>query len=212
MEKNKMNTKKSILHLQTADPILAQVIAKITLPPRKSNRDYFYMLVREIMRQQLSGASADAIENRFCALFGSGDFPRPERILALPDEKMRSAGLSYPKVKYIKCLAKAVLDKTLNLDRIDARSDEEVIAALTQVKGIGRWTAEMFLMFALDRPDVFSCGDQGLRNAMMRLYKLRKQPSQRRALEISNRWRPYRTLACRYLWASLDLKDAFDLI
>ncbi|TSC77396.1 MAG: DNA-3-methyladenine glycosylase II [Parcubacteria group bacterium Gr01-1014_33] len=212
MGKSQTHTKKSILHLQTADPILGQVIAKITLASRKPNRDYFYVLAREIMRQQLSGASADAIENRFCALFGSGGFPLPKKILAMPDEKIRSAGLSYPKVKYIKCLAKAVLDNTLDLDRISACSDEKVIVSLTQVKGIGRWTAEMFLMFALNRPDVFSYGDQGLKNAMRRLYKMRNHPTQKRAAQISNRWKPHRTLACRYLWASLKLKDDPKLI
>jgi DNA-3-methyladenine glycosylase II len=114
--------------------------------------------------------------------------------------------LSGMKVSFIKDLARRVTDGALRLDLLDSMSDEEVIAALTQVKGIGRWTAEMFLMFRLHRPDVLPLGDLGIVNAIKKEYRLRKTPSQQRMIQIGESWRPYRSIACWYLWASLDNK------
>ena len=187
--------------------MLGEVIVRVELPEFKPHKNHFYALAREIIRQQLSGASADAIERRFVALFfrRKNFFPKAAQILAMPDERMRSSGLSRAKISYLKNLAAAVADKKLDFKRLAVLPDEEVIMRLTEIKGIGQWTAEMFLMFALDRPDVFSYGDQGLRNAMVRLYGLRVHPSRARAEKISRRWRPYRTLAARYLWASLKM-------
>ena len=189
------------------DPVLGAVIEQTELPERTPPKNHFYALARAIIRQQLSGKAADAIERRFVALFSARKsfFPTPQNILAMPAERMRSSGLSHAKISYLKNLATAVADKTLDFKRLDALSDDNVIALLTTIKGIGRWTAEMFLMFALDRPDVFSYADLGLRNAMTRLYRLRAHPSRARAEKISCPWRPYRTLACRYLLASLNM-------
>ena len=185
--------------------MLGAVIERVDLPERRPHKNHFYALAREIIRQQLSGKAADAIERRFLALFSprKNFFPKPEDISAMPDARMRASGLSYAKISYLKNLSKAVADNTLDFGRLAALADEDVIAALTEIKGIGRWTAEMFLMFALGRPDVFSYGDQGLKNAIKLLYKMRAHPTPRQAASIAARWRPHRTTACYYLWASL---------
>lgn len=199
--------KKAQKHLKRADPILGRVIQTTKLPIRKRSKDRFYALVRAIIRQQLSGKAADSIERKFIDICGRGKFPTASAILKLRGRTMHRAGFSYGKVSYIKNLARAVHTRELNLGTIHKLPNEVAIASLIQIKGIGRWTAEMFLMFTLKRPDIFSYGDLGLRNAMVKLYKLKKHPSRRRAEEISKKWSPYRTLACLYLWASLtDLK------
>lgn len=201
-------------YLASADPILGGVIKRIELPERTPNRDYFFALVRTIIRQQLSGRAADAIERNFLALFDSS-VPSPAEILVLSDLTLRGAGFSFSKISYIKNLARATeeglahpklhaKEGSIVFDQLDALTNEEIVALLTQVKGIGQWTVEMFLMFTLERPDIFSYGDLGLRNAMQRLYKFKKHPSKRTAERIAKRWSPHRTLACRYLWASLQ--------
>jgi DNA-3-methyladenine glycosylase II len=160
-------------------------------------------LVHSIMSQQLSSKAAATIARRFTELFG-GRFPTPAQVLEMPAEKLRSVGLSGMKVTFIRDLARRVHDRTLRLDALGAMTDEDVIAELTKVKGIGRWTAEMFLMFRLHRPDVLPVGDLGIVNAMKRAYRLRKTPTPTRMTKIGEAWRPYRSIACWYLWASLD--------
>ena len=140
-------------------------------------------------------------------------FPTPELVLATPDEKLRSVGLSAKKALYIKDLARHVADDLLNFHRFTGMDDDEIIADLTRVHGIGRWTAEMFLMFNLGRPDVLPVDDLGVRNAVMRAYRMRKAPTPKRLREFGERWRPYRTAAAWYLWRSLDIvlpDDAVD--
>ena len=195
--------KDGVEYLQDVDPILAEVIKEIELEEHTPRENYFYALVSEIIGQQLSGKAADAIEKRFLALFDS-PLPSPEEILALSDEVIRNAGLSFSKISYIKNIARAVSEELIDFERLDELTDEEIIELLTAIKGIGRWTAEMFLMWTLERPDVFSYGDLGLRKGMKKVYNLKKEPSVKKAAQISNRWKPYRTLASRYLWASLD--------
>jgi DNA-3-methyladenine glycosylase II len=192
------------LYLKNADPVLATVIEGVTLKPIRPKQNYFEALASEIISQQLSGRVADVMEARFRALFPGVRFPDPSAVLSTTDEAIRTAGISYSKISYIKNLARATEEGALDKRRIKQLPDEDIIALLTQIKGVGRWTAEMFLMFTLGRPDVFSYGDLGLKNALIRLYKLRKSPSPARAAQISNTWRPFRTLACRYLWASID--------
>ena len=199
---------KGIKHLKKHDSILKRVIDKsgiIIIKPR-NKKDYFKSLVRAIIGQQLSVKAAQTITNRFIALFRGKEFPTPEEIIKTRDTKLREAGLSSQKISYIKDLSKRVVSKEIDFGRIEKLEDEDAIGALIQVKGIGRWTAEMFLMFSLGRQDVFSHGDLGLKNAMKNLYGLRKHPSFKKTLEISKKWIPYRTLACRYLWASSDNK------
>jgi DNA-3-methyladenine glycosylase II len=171
--------------------------------------DPYKALVHAIVSQQLSSKAAATIARRFDELFG-GTFPTPAQVLATPEDRLRSVGLSGMKVSFIRDLAQRVHDGSLELEALDAMSDDEVIAALTAVKGIGRWTAEMFLMFRLHRPDVLPVGDLGIVNAMKRAYGLRKTPTPERMRRIGESWRPYRSIACWYLWASLENKPVTD--
>jgi len=201
---------KAMAHLRRRDPVLEKVIKKhpdiIHAWDAPAKPDHFRSLVVAIVNQQLSGKAADTILKRFVALFPRKKFPSPEDVLAMPVAKMRKAGLSGMKVNFLKDLSKKVLAKEVDLKKIGAWSDDEVIEYLTRVKGIGRWTAEMFLMFSLRREDIFSYGDLGLRNAMQKLYKMKAPPTPAQAEKISAKWRPHRTLASRYLWASLDVE------
>ena len=164
--------------------------------------DPFTALTHAIISQQLSSKAAATIAGRFDALFGGR--PTPRGIAAVSDAQLRVVGLSGQKVRYVRDLCARVDDGSLSLQRLDALADDQVIDALTQVKGIGRWTAEMFLMFRLHRPDVLPVGDLGIVKAVQRAYRLRKTPDAARLEQIGEPWRPYRSVACWYLWASLD--------
>jgi DNA-3-methyladenine glycosylase II len=169
-----------------------------------SSNDHYGALVRSITGQQLSVLAARAIYGRLTARF-DGRAPTPQEILADDPEELRAAaGLSRAKVGYLRSLAEHVLSGELELERLDALEDEEVIAELTAVKGLGLWTAQMFLMFHLDRPDVLPVGDLGIRRAIERAYELDGLPDAATMEETAASWRPHRTLACRYLWRSLD--------
>jgi DNA-3-methyladenine glycosylase II len=161
-------------------------------------------LVEAIVSQQLSVKAADTIYFRFLDLFPKSKFPKAEALIELPTAQYRKVGISGPKTKYIKHLAKMVATKELKLNKLHKLDNEAVIVELVKVKGIGRWTAEMFLMFTLMRPDVFSYGDLGLRNAIKKLYKLKTPPTQKQLDRITKKWSPHRTTAARYLWRSLD--------
>lgn len=196
-----------IRHLKKKDKILGKIIDKIELPKIYKTTNRFQKLVRSIIGQQLSVKAASTIYNRFIALFPKlkvGEFPTSREILKISEDKLRQAGLSFQKISYIKDLAGKIEGSEIDLENIHKLEDEAVIEALIKVNGIGRWTAEMFLIFSLERPDVFSHGDLGLKNAIKKLYGLRKHPSPKRADEISLKWKPHRSLASRYLWASLD--------
>lgn len=196
--------RKKIAHLKKSDPILKVIIEGVKLREVTVTRGPFKALVEAIVSQQLSIKAADTIFNRFVALTPGKKFPTPREIMKMPPAKMRKCGLSRMKVSFIKDLAKKTLDGTLNFKTINRLTDEEVVGHLTSVKGIGRWTAEMFLIFSLQRDDVFSYGDLGLRNALQRLYKMKKPPTPRQVEKITAKWKPYRSLASRYLWESLD--------
>lgn len=190
-------------HLSKVDPKFGELIKVVNLSvQRKSRRTHFEALVEAIVSQQLSVKAADTIFFRFVALFGK--FPKPEQILKMKESKLREVGLSYQKISYIKDLATKVLSKDLKLNTLSRLDNEAVITELVKVKGIGRWTAEMFLMFSLLRPDVFSSGDLGLRNAIIKLYKLKKPPTEKQLERITKKWSPHRTTASRYLWKSLN--------
>jgi DNA-3-methyladenine glycosylase II len=164
--------------------------------------DPFTALVHAIVSQQLSTKAAATISRRFDALFGGT--PTPAAVAAVPDTELRAVGLSGQKLAYMRDLCARIGDGTLPLASLDALPDDEVVEALTKVKGIGRWTAEMFLMFRLHRPDVLPVGDLGIVKAVQRAYRLRKAPDPRRLTRIGEPWRPYRSIACWYLWASLN--------
>ncbi len=195
---------KAIAHLKRSDPALKVLIEGIKLREISDRGGHFEALVEAIVSQQLSVKAADTIFKRFVALTPGKKFPTPQEVLKMPARTMRKAGLSRMKVSFIKDLAKKVLDKTVDLKKIDQWTDEQVMEHLTAVKGIGRWTAEMFLIFSLHREDIFSYGDLGLRNAIKKVYNLKKHPTEKQAEKLALRWKPYRSTASRYLWASID--------
>lgn len=182
---------------------MALLAGAIRLKPLRPQVDHLRALAEAILSQQISDKAADSIIARVKALFPGKLFPSAEDILKIRAAKLNKAGVSRQKISYLKDLARHVKEKKIDFEAIGRQSDEEVIAELVAVKGIGRWTAEMFLIFSLGRPDIFSAGDLGLRNAVKRLYGLKKDPSTKRLLSISKAWTPYRSLASRYLWASL---------
>jgi DNA-3-methyladenine glycosylase II len=165
--------------------------------------DAYGALLRAIVGQQLSVKAARSIYNRFTDLFG-GHTPTPEELLAVDAEELRGVGLSRAKAGYVRSLAEHVAAGELELDRLDELSDDEVTAELVAVKGLGRWTADMFLIFHLGRPDVLPVGDLGVRRAVQRLYGFEGPPSAAELEALGERWRPYRSLASLYLWESLD--------
>jgi DNA-3-methyladenine glycosylase II len=192
--------------LRRADPILREVIDEIgPLGDFFAGRPtgHYGVLVRSIVGQQLSTRSAGAIYARLLDRFG-GHPPTPEQMLADdPDELRAAVGLSHAKVRYLRSLAEHIVDGSLQLDRLTDLPDDEVIAALTAVSGIGPWSAQLFLMLHLRRPDVLASGDLGIRRAVMIRYGLPAMPKPAEVDAIGERWRPYRTLACMYLWRSL---------
>jgi DNA-3-methyladenine glycosylase II len=195
-------------YLRAADPILRDVIDEVGVDglgdPRGGRpKDHYGALVRSIVGQQLSTRSAQAIYGRLEERFG-GRPPTPREVLDDdPDELRTSAGLSHAKVRYLRALAEHVLDGSLELDHLDQLSDEAAMAQLVAVPGIGPWSAQMFLMFHLGRPDVVAGGDLGIRRAVMIRYGLSEMPAPAAVEKIAEPWRPYRTLACRFLWRSL---------
>jgi DNA-3-methyladenine glycosylase II len=167
--------------------------------------DPFRALTRAIVGQQLSTKAAATIFARLAVLCGRpGGRLTPQAVMQVSDAELRAVGLSGQKLAYIRDLSARVLDGSLNLRSLDALGDDEVITALTAVKGVGRWTAEMFLIFRLQRPDVLPLGDLGILKAVQRAYGLRSVPSPQRLTRIGESWRPYRSIACWYLWQSLD--------
>ncbi|HEX4563648.1 MAG TPA: DNA-3-methyladenine glycosylase [Solirubrobacteraceae bacterium] len=197
-----------LAHLRASDPVLAALIARVgRLPNARDGRpdpgDHYGALVRSIVGQQLSVLAARAIYARLLERFG-GRTPTPQQILADDPEELRAAaGLSRAKTAYLRSLAEHVISGELELARMSQLDDDAVIAELTAVKGIGVWSAHMFLMFHLERPDVMPVGDLGIRRAIQIAYGLDALPDAEQMLAISEPWRPQRTLACRYLWRSL---------
>jgi DNA-3-methyladenine glycosylase II len=196
-------------HLMRRDPRLGAVIRQVG-PCRLQDipdRPPFMALAEAIASQQLSVKAADTIFGRLCDLFGPDRQPDPRRLLALDDAALRTAGFSRSKVVYLRDLATHVIDKRLDLDRMHEHDDLQVLEQLTAVKGIGQWTAEIFLMFRLKRPDVFPVDDLGLVKAAQRVYGLRQRPSRKRLLRMADAWRPYRSIAAWYLWRSVQVEN-----
>ncbi len=190
--------------LMRRDPVLGAAIKRIgpCLMASRQRKDHLTAMVGSIVSQQLSTKAAATIFGRFTALFPD-QVPTADRITQLDDATLRGVGLSGQKVGYLRDLSARILDGRLRLDDLESLPDEAVIERLTSVKGFGRWTAEMFLMFRLHRPDVLPVDDLGIVNAITRLYKLRKKPKAERILRIGEAWRPYRSVASWYLWQTL---------
>lgn len=185
------------------DPILQTLTEKYP-PPVWTDRSalLFEDLIETVISQQLSGKAATSIFNRFKTLFGSS-FPTPQQVLTMEEGSIRAIGVSTSKEAYIKNIARAFADKKITIEEIVKLSDEKVIEVLTQIKGIGKWSAEMILIFTLSRPDVFSAGDLGLRNAVKNLYGITDPKD---IIALSENWKPNRSFACWYLWRSLENK------
>ena len=194
--------------LMRRDPVLAAIIKKYGACGIKTGRenDVFCGLVEAIVSQQLSTRAAATIYGRLRALLPNGGTPTPEALMPLTDEALRGVGLSRQKLGYMRDLSRKMLDGSINTAGLKDMSDDEIVAELTKIKGIGRWTVEMLLIFRLTRPDVFPAGDLGIVKAVQKAYNLRKTPDVKRLQAIAERWRPYRSVASWYLWASLENK------
>jgi DNA-3-methyladenine glycosylase II len=196
--------RKAVNHLKKSDPVLRAIIERVGPCRMEFGPPEFASLAESIVYQQLNGKAAVTIFNRFAAL--AGDPITPEGILKLSDEQLRAVGLSKQKSSYMKDLAEKTKAGLLDFSKLPALSDKEVIEHLTQVKGIGVWTAHMFLMFTLKRADVLPTGDYGVQAAMKKHYRKRKMPKPKEMEKIARAWSPYRSVACWYLWRSLDIK------
>jgi DNA-3-methyladenine glycosylase II len=196
--------RKAVNHLKKSDPILRAIVERVGPCRMEFGEPEFSSLAEAIVYQQLNGKAAVTIFNRFAAL--AGEPLTPEGILKLSDQQLRSVGLSKQKSTYLKDLAAKTSAKLLDFAKLPELSDEEVIQHLTQVKGVGVWTAHMFLMFSLRRPDVLPTGDYGVQVAIKKHYKKRKLPKPDVMEKIARPWAPYRSIACWYLWRSLDIK------
>lgn len=193
---------KIINHIRRQDPILYNVVKKSgPIISLSKSHNYFSDLCETIINQQLSDKAAAAIFNKLKKLFPK-EIITPKEILEISDKKIKETGTSWKKVTYMKGLAEKIVRKEIKLEKLDEMTDQKVINELTKLHGIGRWTAEMFLMFSLAREDIFSSGDLGLRRAIQRLYKLKTEPTPKQIEQISKKWSPYRTYAALILWRS----------
>lgn len=200
-------------HLSAHDPSLRPVISRAGTYPIRPHKNYYQELAENIIGQQLSVKAAATILRRFNELFG-GTFPAPKMILSKSIEELRSAGLSRAKAVYVRDLAQHVLDGRIKFEHLDNLSNAEIIRELTDVKGIGEWTAHMFLIFCMGRLDVLAHGDLGIRSGIKKLYKLENLPSPRevQAIARENCWHPYESAACWYIWQSLNNAPASSRI
>ena len=201
--------RKAADYLARQDPVLAPVIVKYGLANLTPHKNYYQELVDSIISQQLSVHAARAIEARFRELF-DGHFPSPEEILSQDIETLRALGFSRAKAAYVLDLAQHIVDGKVKFDHLDSLTNDEIIAELTAVKGIGEWTVHMFLMFCMGRLDVLAHGDLGIKNGVRKLYNLEAQPTMQQVIEVAeqNHWHPYESVACWYVWQSLDNKPA----
>ncbi len=202
----------ALQHLSATDPVLARLIATNRAIEPRAHEDLYLALLRAIVSQQISTKAAAAIWGRFTALFRPEGYPEPRILLEMDDEDLRAVGLSRQKTGYLKAIADYNERGLLDYEHLTSLSEEAFTQHLTAIKGVGRWTAQMLQMFALDQPDVFSEGDLGIQNAMRRHYGLETtgRALQKEMLALAEAWRPYRTLACKYLWQSLDNKDELE--
>ncbi|WP_299986371.1 DNA-3-methyladenine glycosylase 2 family protein [uncultured Pontibacter sp.] len=194
-----------VLTILRQDPVMAQIVEQGRSIESSRSEDIYFRLLSAIVSQQLSTKAAATIFGRFKELFPD-NYPHPHLVLETPDETLRGAGLSFQKIGYVRNVASFAQGGNLEHALIDAMEDDALIQHLTQIKGIGRWTVEMLLMFALERPDVMPVDDLGIQNAMKRQYNLNETGKELKArmLEIAEKWRPYRTIACKHLWQSLN--------
>jgi DNA-3-methyladenine glycosylase II len=192
-----------VKHLSKNDKTLARAISKIKYPKFELQANHYHTLVESIVSQQIAWSAANAILKKFKALYG-GKIPEPEQFLRTKEKKVRGAGISPQKYSYIKDLCERIESGRLNIRKLASMGDEEAIEILDEVRGIGRWTAEMFLIFSLGRTDVLPVDDLGFRKGVQKIYKLRELPDKKKLYHISKDWSPYRSIATLYLWRSAD--------
>ncbi len=192
-----------VKYLSKSDKVLARLMSRMKQEPLRLSRNYYHTLVLSIISQQIAWSAANAIMNKFKGIY-NGKIPEPEIFLKTNPRKVRGAGVSPQKYSYIKDLCERINGGKLDLRSISYLSDEEAIRELDEVKGIGRWTAEMFLIFSLGRTDIMPADDLGFRKAVQRTYKLRSLPDRKTLERVSRSWRPYRSIATLYLWRSSD--------
>jgi len=200
-----MIDKKAVKFLKK-DPKFAKIIMQVGDYNVKITKNRYQSLVEAIISQQLSGYAANSIIKKFRKLYKS-KFPKPRDVIKTSDSKLRTTGLSKMKIVYIKELSKKIESKELNMRKISTQSDEQVIEVLTDVKGIGRWTAEMFLIFSLGRLDILPVGDLGLKKGIQSMYSLKELPEKEQIEQLAESWKPYRTVATWYIWKSLQKFD-----
>ncbi len=197
---------KAQAHLKK-DKVLKKIIERVGDISSSQNQDLYFSLLKAIVSQQLSIKAADTIWQRFLALF-KNECPHAQAVLKMKDDKLRAVGLSFQKAGYIKNIARFSVENTLEYQKLKTKSDAELIDYLVQIKGVGRWTVEMVLMFSLNREDVFPIDDLGIQNGIKQLYQLdlEKKELLKKLESIAENWRPHRTLACRYIWRYKDEK------
>ncbi len=202
-----MSLSKQLTHLKN-DKVLKKIIDAVGNIKSTKNNDLYFLLLKAIVSQQLSIKAADTIWKRFLLLFKEG-YPKAGLILELSSDQLRSVGLSYQKAEYMKNIANFSIRYGLDYKKLKSNTDDELIAYLIQIKGVGRWTVEMLLMFALNRPNVLPLDDLGIQNGIIDLYKLKfetKKDLFAKMTQVAESWKPYRTLACKYIWRYKDLK------
>ena len=201
---NMIDVKSAVEQLRSRDPMMKKLIDRVGEIELKPGGDAFTHLCREIVGQQLSGRVADVIHGRFRALYPRRKILRPHEVLATPHEKLRACGMANSKAAYLNDLAQKFYDGTIEPRKLKNLSDEEASAELKKVKGIGQWTADMFLIFGLGRPNVFPVGDLGIQKAIQSAYGFKKRPSERTMKTLAKKWHPYCTIATLYLWRHID--------
>ena len=207
-----MNTspkhRRALSHFQKSDPVIFEIMKGVNfnewIAPKKAKRDsiFFQALCREVIGQQLAGKAANAINKRFVNLFRKGRIT-PDALLKLPNQTLRDVGMSWAKAKYVKNIAKAYIEKSVEFNKFHQLTNEEVISQLTTIKGVGNWTAEMFLIFTLGREDVFSFGDLGLKKGFSKIYGV-ENPKKEEVEKVVSKWTPYKSYGSIALWHCLD--------
>ncbi|MCS5646522.1 MAG: DNA-3-methyladenine glycosylase [Candidatus Marinimicrobia bacterium] len=199
-----LSIKKAVKYLMKSDPELIPLLDAFKIQDLQPETDYFKSLTRSIVYQQLSGKAAKTILDRFILLYKDKSYPTPVDVINIDHEKLRSVGLSNSKAQYIKNIAHAFLDNPDTYDSLEKMDDQDIIDTLITIKGVGPWTAQMFLMFTLNRPDVFPVTDLGVQKGFKHYYKLSEMPTPGQMLKKSEQWAPYRTVVSLYFWRLLE--------
>ena len=199
-----LSIKKAVKYLRQSDPELIPLLDAFKIQDLKPETDYFKSLTRSIVYQQLSGKAAKTILDRFILLYKDKSYPTPVDVINIDHEKLRSVGLSNSKAQYIKNIAHAFLDNPDTYESLEKMDDQDIIDTLITIKGVGPWTAQMFLMFTLNRPDVFPVTDLGVQKGFQHYYKLSEMPTPGQMLKKSEQWAPYRTVVSLYFWRLLE--------